>query len=128
MLYEVITEGGRFLRAVTRGDGRVGDDITANAAKMSGVIGALSGDSGPDGAAPFSGGVRGEVIMTRETLKTRFPDKANCRNAANGLMKRKDGQGCEFLRRITSYNVCDTKLLRNSRDPSGGTLLRRTVP
>ncbi len=97
---ELQYEGGRFLRAVTRGDGRVGDDITANAAKMSGVIGALSGDSGPDGAAPFSGGVRGEVIMTRETLKTRFPDKANCRNAANGLMKRKDGQGCEFLRVI----------------------------
>ncbi len=94
---ELQYEGGRFIRAVTRGDGRIGDDITANAAKMKGVIGALSGDSGPRGSRPFSGGVRGEVIMTRETLKTRFPDKANCRNAANGLMKRKDGIGCEFL-------------------------------
>ena len=26
-----------------------------------------------------------------------YSDKANCRNAANGIMKRKDGVGCEYL-------------------------------
>lgn len=97
---ELQYENGRFLRAVTRGDGRIGDDITANASKMAGTVQELSGESGPQGDHPFSGGVRGEVIMTRETLKTRFPDKANCRNAANGLMKRKDGSGSEFLQVI----------------------------
>jgi DNA ligase (NAD+) len=94
---ELQYERGVFVRAVTRGDGRVGDDITANARKMRGVIPELSGDSSPRGANPFSGGVRGEVIMTRATRSERFPDKANCRNAANGLMKRKDGTGSEFL-------------------------------
>jgi DNA ligase (NAD+) len=85
---ELQYEAGRFVRAVTRGDGRIGDDITANARKMGGVVQTLSGDSGPSGMHPFSGGVRGEVIMTHSVHDTLFSDKANCRNAANGLMKR----------------------------------------
>jgi DNA ligase (NAD+) len=97
---ELQYEAGRFVRAVTRGDGRIGDDITANARKMGGVVQTLSGDSGPSGAHPFSGGVRGEVIMTHSVHDTLFSDKANCRNAANGLMKRKDGSGSEHLRVI----------------------------
>ena len=88
---------GVFFRAVTRGDGRIGDDITANARKMLGVVQTLSGDSGPSGKHPFSGGVRGEVIMTHAVLRDFYGDKANCRNAANGLMKRKDGTGSENL-------------------------------
>ncbi len=35
--------------------------------------------------------------MTHEVHKEHFADKANCRNAANGLMKRKDGSGSEYL-------------------------------
>lgn len=97
---ELQYDNGRFVRAVTRGDGRIGDDITQNARKMAGVALELPGESGPTGKLPFSGGVRGEVIMDRETLVTYFSDKANCRNAANGLMKRKDGEGCERLRVI----------------------------
>ena len=56
---------------------------------------------------PFTGGVRGEVIMTHQVHKDYFSDKANCRNAANGLMKRKDGQGSEFLKLIT-YDALST--------------------
>lgn len=94
---ELQYENGVLTHAVTRGDGRVGDDITRNARKMNGVLPELPGAYGPGGATPFSGGVRGEVIMTRAVHRERFPDKANCRNAANGLMKRKDGTGCEYL-------------------------------
>lgn len=94
---ELQYEAGRFIRAVTRGDGRIGDDITSNASRMNGVVPVLSGDSGPDGAHPFTGGVRGEVIMRRSVLAQFYSDKANCRNAANGLMKRKDGSGSEHL-------------------------------
>lgn len=97
---ELQYESGRFVRAVTRGDGRIGDDITRNAAKMQGVVSVLPGDTGPDGAHPFSGGVRGEVIMPHEIRRTFYSDKANCRNAANGLMKRKDGTGSEHLQVI----------------------------
>ncbi len=94
---ELQYENGRLTHAVTRGDGRIGDDITRNARKMAGVIHELPGAFGPAGKTPFSGGVRGEVIMTRAVHREHFPDKANCRNAANGLMKRKDGTGSEYL-------------------------------
>ena len=39
--------------------------------------------------------------MTHEIHEKYFSDKANCRNAANGLMKRKDGNGSEYLTLIT---------------------------
>lgn len=94
---ELQYEKGVLTHAVTRGDGRIGDDITRNARKMAGVLHELPGAWGPDGDTPFSGGVRGEVIMTRDIHREHFSDKANCRNAANGLMKRKDGSGSEYL-------------------------------
>ncbi|CEM61484.1 DNA ligase (NAD(+)) LigA [Treponema phagedenis] len=94
---ELQYERGRFVRAVTRGDGKIGDDITANVRKMQGVVSELQGESAPAGAQPFSGGIRGEVLMTKEIHKKFYADKANCRNAANGLMKRKDGSGSEHL-------------------------------
>lgn len=102
---ELQYESGRLLRAVTRGDGSVGDDITANAVKMQGVKAELRL---PDGTPVlFTGGIRGEVIMARSVRREFFPDKANCRNAANGLMKRKDGSGSEHLSLMT-YDVWAT--------------------
>ncbi|OHD23616.1 MAG: DNA ligase (NAD(+)) LigA [Spirochaetes bacterium GWB1_59_5] len=86
---ELQYEKGRLARAVTRGDGLVGDDITQNARRMAGVPATLPGT--------WSGAVRGEVVMSRATHRDWFNDKANCRNAANGLMKRKDGVGVERL-------------------------------
>ena len=97
--------GGRLVQAVTRGDGTTGDVITANAVKMNGVRRELfAADGSP---VDFTGGVRGEVIMTHQVDDTLFADKANCRNAANGLMKRKDGAGSENLTLIT-YDVWAT--------------------
>lgn len=101
---ELQYENGYLKRAVTRGDGSVGDDITANASKMQGVLPALYKD---DKVLNFTGGIRGEVIMTHEVHKTHFSDKANCRNAANGLMKRKDGEGSQYLTLIV-YDALST--------------------
>lgn len=86
---ELQYEKGSLARAVTRGDGVMGDDITQNARRMAGVPALL-----PEA---WSGAVRGEVVMSRATHRDWFADKANCRNAANGLMKRKDGVGVERL-------------------------------
>lgn len=94
---ELQYDEGVFVRAVTRGNGTVGDDITANARKMRGVLPSLELDGR---RLPYTGGIRGEVIMSRQVHRERFPDKANCRNAANGLMKRKDGEGSEHLQVI----------------------------
>ncbi|GMO63284.1 MAG: NAD-dependent DNA ligase LigA [Treponemataceae bacterium] len=86
---ELQYENGVLRHAVTRGDGEIGDEITSNAKKMQGVVHRL--------AQPLTGAVRGEVIMSHNVHEQYFSDKANCRNAANGLMKRKDGSGCEHL-------------------------------
>lgn len=96
---------GNLLRAVTRGDGTIGDVITSNAIKIQGVKKELfvENDSGKK-KFDFTGGIRGEVIMTHDIHAKYFSDKANCRNAANGLMKRKDGQGSEYLTFIT-YDI-----------------------
>jgi len=90
---ELQYEKGVLVRAVTRGDGVTGDDITSNALRMAGVPKKLN--------LKYTGGVRGEVVMPREIWKQKYPSKANCRNAANGIMRRKDGCGCEDLKVIT---------------------------
>jgi DNA ligase (NAD+) len=89
---ELQYEKGLLVKAVTRGDGIIGDEITANARRMDGTVQKLD--------LPFTGGIRGEVIMTHAVWENKYPSKANCRNAANGIMRRKDGEGCEDLNLI----------------------------
>lgn len=81
-------EGGRLVQAVTRGDGRIGEDITAQARKFAFV---------PD-AIPFDGRmvVRGEALMTYaefDRINALQPDTArykNPRNLASGTMRQLD--------------------------------------
>jgi DNA ligase (NAD+) len=80
---------GAFTYGVTRGDGIVGDDITANVRFMRGVVQDIPGG--------FTGAVRGEVLLSKALHKANHAEKANPRNAANGLMKRKDGKGAQDL-------------------------------
>jgi DNA ligase (NAD+) len=80
---------GRLRHGVTRGDGTIGDDITANVRRMQGAL--------PRVDPAFTGAVRGEVVMSHAVHAAKYSDKANCRNAANGLMKRKDGLGSADL-------------------------------
>ena len=102
---ELQYKNGKLQCAVTRGDGVIGDDITTNAKKMNGVMIAITKHGVP---VDFTGGIRGEVIMTHDVHKNYFADKANCRNAANGLMKRKDGSGSEYLKLIV-YDALATE-------------------
>ncbi|MEP7047316.1 MAG: NAD-dependent DNA ligase LigA [Ilumatobacteraceae bacterium] len=85
-------ERGKFVQAATRGDGRVGEDVTANVA----TIGALPKQL-PRGA-PEVVEVRGEVYMplaSFEALNARAaaagqPLFANPRNAGAGSLRQKD--------------------------------------
>ena len=85
-------EHGRFVQAATRGDGRVGEDVTANVATIRDVPHVL-----PDGA-PEVVEVRGEVYMTRSSFEqlneraTAAGEKAfvNPRNSAAGSLRQKD--------------------------------------
>ena len=85
-------EDGRFVQAATRGDGRVGEDVTANVATISDVPHVL-----PDGA-PEVVEVRGEVYMTRSSFE-QLNERAvaagektfvNPRNSAAGSLRQKD--------------------------------------
>jgi DNA ligase (NAD+) len=90
----LLYERGRFVRGATRGDGRVGEDITANLKTIRSIPMVLRG---PLAAAPDLE-VRGEVFMPRadfaelnRTLEaTGEPSFANPRNAAAGAVRQKD--------------------------------------
>ena len=81
---------GELFRAVTRGDGVQGDDVTANVRTIRSVPLKLQGDGYPE---EFE--IRGEIIMTRhvfdklneERVKSGDTPFANPRNAASGTLK-----------------------------------------
>ncbi len=83
-------ENGELVKAVTRGDGEKGDDVTANARTIRSVPLKLKGDSYPD-----SFEIRGEVLLPfqvfAELNKAREeagePLYANPRNTASGSLK-----------------------------------------
>ncbi len=83
-------EDGVLRRVISRGDGRVGEDITANALKFSGLPTHVV-----DG---FCGAVRFEVILTVENWGIVDPSRSkNPRNAGAGIMGRKNGTRSELL-------------------------------
>jgi DNA ligase (NAD+) len=89
----VVYERGRLLRGATRGDGAVGEDVTANLRTIRGLPARLFG-----GAAPAWLEVRGEVYLPLadfERLNAELGDQgktlfANPRNAAAGTLRQKD--------------------------------------
>ena len=91
----LLYEGGALVRAATRGDGRVGEDVTANVATVEAVPERLTLDG-----APAVLEVRGEVYMPTaafEELNARQAAEgqrlfANPRNAAAGSLRQKDAK------------------------------------
>ncbi len=83
-------ENGRLVRAVTRGDGVQGDDVTTNVKTIQSIPLILQGDSYPD---LFE--IRGEILMPWKVFEELNKEKeareeplfANPRNAASGTLK-----------------------------------------
>src|SRR2546430_16405012 len=90
----LVYEAGRFVRGATRGDGRTGEDITANLRTIRSIPMVLRGAL----AAAAVVEVRGEVFMPREEFaklnrtleEAGTPTFANPRNAAAGAVRQKD--------------------------------------
>ncbi len=86
----IIYENGRLVRAVTRGDGTRGDDVTANIRTIRSVPLVLHGDN-----IPAYVEMRGEVIMPHASFRRLNAEReesgeapfANPRNAAAGTIK-----------------------------------------
>lgn len=91
-------ENGRLVQAATRGDGREGEDVTANIRTLAAVPEQLA-SGGPAGEViPAVVEIRAEVYMTRDAfldLNRRQAEAggktfANPRNAAAGSLRQKD--------------------------------------
>nr|WP_321521465.1 NAD-dependent DNA ligase LigA [uncultured Macellibacteroides sp.] len=86
-------EQGRLIRAVTRGDGSKGDDVTANVKTIRSVPLKLMGDNYPE---YFE--IRGEILLpwaeferiNKERESQEEPLFANPRNAASGTLKQQN--------------------------------------
>ena len=89
----LVYENGRLSQAITRGDGRQGDDVTANVRTVRNIPLVLKGDNIPGYVE-----VRGEILMpwsvfeelNREREVQEEPLFANPRNAASGTLKMQD--------------------------------------
>jgi len=120
--------------SITRGDGKVGDDITKNVKKMQGYI--------PNIDKNFSGALRAEIVMKHDIFQKKYSNQyANCRNTASGISKRKNGSGYEDLSLIyydvfsinenvkynneidkinwmkkQKFNIVDSKIFKNAEE------------
>ena len=109
-------EKGRLVRAVTRGDGIQGDDVTGNVRTIRTIPLVLSHD------VPDQFEIRGEILMpwssfdrlNRERAESGEELFANPRNAASGTLKSKDA-------RIVSHRSLDAYLYYLLGDDIPGT-------
>ncbi len=89
----LLYENGRLVRAATRGDGRTGEDVTANVRTIEGVPDRLVGDDVPERIE-----VRGEVYFPVADFEALNAARvaageapfANPRNSAAGSLRQKD--------------------------------------
>jgi DNA ligase (NAD+) len=92
---DLVYEKGRLIRAATRGDGRTGEDITANVRTLKEIPGRLTAGDVP---IPDLLEVRGEVFfpvaafeeLNAGLVEAGKPPFANPRNAAAGSLRQKD--------------------------------------
>ncbi|WP_066270736.1 NAD-dependent DNA ligase LigA [Blastomonas sp. CCH8-A3] len=88
-------ENGELVRAATRGDGEVGEDVTANVRTIADIPERLAGDAVPDILE-----IRGEVYMSKADFAALNAAQeargeklfANPRNAAAGSLRQKDAK------------------------------------
>lgn len=89
---ELIYKNGTLVTASTRGDGEVGEDVTANARTITSIV--LHNPKLGDCV------VRGEVVMLKRVLRdlnvsrqvANLKPFANCRNAAAGSLRQQDSR------------------------------------
>ncbi len=94
---EIQYEEGVLKKAITRGNGYIGDDITENVKKMRGVKEVLPNRIGR--LFKFTGSLRGEILMEKTTFREKYKYQgfSNPRNLASGIAKSKEGKNCSDL-------------------------------
>ena len=120
---------GRFVQAATRGDGRTGEDVTANVATIADIPERLSAAVDP---APDVIEVRGEVYMPVSAFaelnrrQSEAGDRlfVNPRNSAAGSLRQKDSSiTASRALSFWAYQVGDLQLAREGVGPDSGDAL-----
>ena len=78
-------ENGKFKKGLSRGDGKVGEDITKNLATISDIPKFVSSEDFPEEID-----IRGEVFIQNSDFKNLNEKFANPRNAASGSLRQKN--------------------------------------
>jgi DNA ligase (NAD+) len=89
---ELVYKAGKLIRCVTRGDGMIGEDVTANIAQVPSVPKELP--------VKVDVTVRGEIVMFKDVFKEKYAEEyANPRNTAAGKVRQKKdgGESCQDL-------------------------------
>jgi DNA ligase (NAD+) len=123
---ELTYQAGRLVRGATRGDGRVGEDVTPNLRTVGSVPLVLLG-----GDVPAQLDVRGEVVMplaafarlNRAQEAAGLPRFANPRNAAAGSVRQLDS--VVTARRPLAFVAYGVGQMQGGLPPTQGELLDR---
>lgn len=127
---ELVYEEGVFVRAVTRGNGRVGESVTANLRTVRSVPLRLRTEVRP---APELLAVRGEVVMylsqfallNASMVEKGLPTYVNPRNTAAGAIRQLDSRlTAERPLVVLAYDVLLVKGVSFDRDRDGVQALR----
>jgi len=105
---ELIYENGKFVQAVTRGNGFVGEDVT-HSIKNAQLFPREISEKGDVS-------VRCECLLRIADWKKHFGDTANPRNTASGLARRTDGTGSEHLCCIAFDALVDGRRFATEQD------------
>jgi DNA ligase (NAD+) len=100
-------DSGELTEAILRGGGDgIGEDILSNVVKMHGVKQRL----------PFSGSLRGEIVLHSDDFEKHFSDNKNPRNIASGVSRRLDGEGSNHLTVYFYQAIADDKYPEVAQD------------
>lgn len=102
---ELVYKQGKLVRCVTRGDGKIGEDVTRNVIQIPTVLKEISetGDTT----------IRGEVVMYKDVFNAKYAHKyANPRNTAAGRVrdKKDGGKDCENLTFLAYTIISENKI------------------
>jgi DNA ligase (NAD+) len=107
----VVYEEGKLIRAVTRGDGSIGDDVTHNVQDVKSIPKNIN--------TKRKTVVRGEVYIKKDIFKKHFQDKyANARNTASAKIREKntkEGHFLDFLAYYINYEEISSMYMLYSR-------------
>jgi len=105
----LIYREGKFVQSITRGDGKVGDDVTHTIRNAQCFPRKIS-------MTDRQVSVRCEALLKISDWKKNFSDKANPRNAVSGMARRTDAEGSEFIHCIAFDVVFDGSDFKTAQD------------